>query len=65
MEKTYEISADGFRLRITRAPGLVHIKCERDSPQVLLRASAALTLKQSKQLEAILREANRAEGSSQ
>jgi hypothetical protein len=65
MEKTYEISADGFRLRITRAQGLVHIECERDSPQVLLRASAALTLKQSKQIEAILREANRAEGSSQ
>jgi hypothetical protein len=65
MEKTYEIRADGFRLRITRAHSLVHIECERDSPQVFLKTSDVLTLKQSKKLEAILREANRAEGSSQ
>jgi len=65
MEKTYEICADGFRLRITRAHDLIRIECERDMPQVVLKTSAVLTLKQSKQLEATLRAANRAEGSSQ
>jgi hypothetical protein len=65
MEKTYQINVDSFHLRITRAHDLIRIDCERDMPQVFLKTSAVLTLKQSKQLEAFLRAANRAEGSNQ
>jgi hypothetical protein len=59
MERTWKINLDGFNLCITRAEGLVRITCERDMPQVALKTTAALTLKQSKQLEAALRAANR------
>jgi hypothetical protein len=66
MERTWKINVDGFNLCITRAEGLVRITCETGHAAGCFENTAVLTLKQSKQLEAILRAANRddAEGGS-
>ena len=60
MERTWKLEADGFNLEVTRCDGIVRIECSRETPGVFLRSTAVLTLKQSKQIEAVFRAANRA-----
>ena len=60
MERTWKLEADGFNLEVTRDAGIVRIECIRETPGVFLRSTAVLTLKQSKQIEAVFRAANRA-----
>lgn len=59
MERTWKVEADGFNLEVTRDDGIVRIECSREAPGVFLRSTAVLTLKQSKQIEAVFRAANR------
>ena len=60
MERTWKLEADGFNLEVTRCDNIVRIECSRETPGVFLRSTAVLTLKQSKQIEAVFRAANRA-----
>ena len=60
MEKIWKVEADGFNLKIARCGGIVRIECSRETTGVYLRSTAVLTLKQSKQIEAVFRAANRA-----
>ena len=60
MERIWKVEADGFNLKIARCADTVRIECSRESPGVFLRSTAVLTLKQSKQIEAVFRAANRA-----
>jgi hypothetical protein len=62
MERTWKINADGLVIEVTRYPDTVQLVCCREAPGVLFRSTSVLTLKQSKQLEAVFRAANRADG---
>lgn len=59
MERTWKLESDGFNLEVTRYADVVRIECSRETPEVSLRSTAVLTLRQSKQIEAIFRAANR------
>ena len=61
MERKWEINADGLLIKVIRHPDTVQLVCCREAPGVLLHSTSVLTLKQSKQLEAVFRAANRAD----